>query len=136
MNPNTCTDKFIARANDIYKFNLPLPIIIYDLKGQDAGKAFGNLWEIHYNIYKYQENPFNFLNIVVPHEVAHLVEYKLYNKMSHGKTWKDIMKSFGIKKPMANYKIDVWTHEELEAAKIQAVKWQNMLNCTTSLSIK
>jgi predicted SprT family Zn-dependent metalloprotease len=36
------------------------------------------------------------LQITVPHELAHIFCYRLYNEKGHGKKWKSIMKTIGV----------------------------------------
>jgi SprT protein len=101
------THNFINKANSLYRIQLPYPEISFQLKGTYAGKAFGRRWLIKYNYPLLEENFEDFVNITVPHETAHLVEFKLFGKAGHKDNWKRIMKDFGIQNPKRchNYKI-------------------------------
>lgn len=85
----------------IQRYNLlpkpVLPKIVFDLKGQVAGRAYykGD-WKIRYNLNYGLKFPTQFLIETVPHEVAHLIEYLIHGKTGHKQNWKKIMTDFGI----------------------------------------
>lgn len=101
------TSDYIQRANRLYNLNLTTPNIVLVDKGTFAGKAYSKLWEIKYNIRLLKNNVSEFILNTVPHEVAHLVENKLYGKVTHRKNWKQIMNDFGVEKPMSYHTYDI-----------------------------
>lgn len=105
MEANTL--KYIHKANAIYNLELDSPKIIITNLGTVAGKASGKLWEVRYNIQLIKENLDEFLVNTVPHEVAHLIEYKLHGKSTHLKNWKKIMSAFGVEKARSYHTYDI-----------------------------
>lgn len=68
-------------------------------KGRAAGTAHLQKNELRFNAFMYQQNPIEFINTVVPHEVAHIIVFQIYGNTvkPHGKEWKAVMlKVFGI----------------------------------------
>ena len=102
-----CTFKYIQKANDTYGLSLDKPTVIITNLGTVAGKASGKLWEVRYNIQLIKENLKEFLVNTVPHEVAHLIEYKLHGKSTHLKNWKKIMTVFGVEKARSYHTYDI-----------------------------
>jgi len=69
-------------------------------RGRAAGTAHLQKNEIRFNYFMYQQNPFEFISTVVPHEVAHIVVFQIYGSTvkPHGKEWRAVMmKVYGIK---------------------------------------
>ena len=68
-------------------------------KGRAAGTAHLHKNELRFNAYMYDQDPVEFINTVVPHEVAHIIVFQIYGNTvkPHGKEWKAVMlKVFGI----------------------------------------
>lgn len=66
----------IQDANNWFGIELEIPTIIYNLKGgRCAGRADINLWSISLNESYFLENEENMINVTVPHEVAHLIDF-------------------------------------------------------------
>lgn len=82
------------------KFNLTTfedPDVYFDIKGTSGGCAVYSDWSVHFNLELARLNLEEYLYQVVPHEIAHLVDFKVYNNRGHKKTWKMIMKYvFGL----------------------------------------
>lgn len=75
----------------------PIPVLEYDLVGVTAGRAFHNSWKIKFNLELAKLNFENFLNSTIPHEVAHLVEFRKFCTHGHGPNWKYVMSHvFGL----------------------------------------
>lgn len=71
--------------------------VCFHSKGRFAGKAFCIPVKVTYHLHYLLQNYEDFLRTTVFHEVAHLIEHKLFGKMSHGKKWRLIMQGFGFK---------------------------------------
>lgn len=96
---NACKQKIeelIGLANDHYKCNLRMPDVVDDLEGTVGGWALYKKWRIRLNWILLGENTKDFLAQTVPHEVAHLVAYKVFGETGHGTGWKRVMRFFGI----------------------------------------
>lgn len=50
--------------------------------------------ELSPELYYYNLNAFHFQ--IIPHELAHIVDYDLTGNLGHGPTWKKIMIAYGI----------------------------------------
>ncbi|ETI57899.1 SprT family zinc-dependent metalloprotease [Marinomonas profundimaris] len=78
-------------------------------RGRAAGTAHLHKNELRFNVFMYQQNPKEFLETVVPHEVAHIIVYQIYgdNVRPHGKEWQAVMlKVYGIE-PSRTHSFDV-----------------------------
>jgi predicted SprT family Zn-dependent metalloprotease len=100
------------------KFNFEFPEVRYDVKNSIGGLAYGNKWMIRFNLILCYENEDEFVNTTVLHELAHLIQRrvfgfikadafgnpirdektgKLKKVLSHGKEWAEVMGHFGLK---------------------------------------
>ena len=98
--------QLIKEANDRYHEFIPLPDIKFSNRmTKTAGTA--KCWRnkatdpvITFSLPILRDNDIDkFKATIVPHEVAHIVEYYVYNSMGHGREFKDIMNEFGVVKP-------------------------------------
>ncbi|MDV5171465.1 SprT family zinc-dependent metalloprotease [Photobacterium rosenbergii] len=98
----------IAQANRRLNKRLAIPEVRFTQRGKIAGSARLQGWEVRFNPVLLNENPDAFLNEVVPHEVAHLVVFKLFGKVRpHGREWQVIMQEvFGVA-PRTTHSFDV-----------------------------
>lgn len=94
-------NKYLDMARALYPdTNIPNPKISFDMKG---GSTFGQArygagrFAIRINdkiSAKYLDDA---INDTAPHEVAHLVAYKVYGRcQGHGPNWQRIMRQFGV----------------------------------------
>lgn len=82
----------LGLAQDHFKQTFPMPNVMYDLRGVKAGVAYLQQNEIRLNKTLLLENPVEFIQQVVPHELAHLLVYQLFgNVKPHGKEWQNMM---------------------------------------------
>lgn len=58
----------------------------YTLKGTTAGTAHPGKWELNFHPTLATQNWDDYLKTIVPHEVAHLIDYEVYRKNDIGKT--------------------------------------------------
>ncbi|WP_036825343.1 SprT family zinc-dependent metalloprotease, partial [Photobacterium sanctipauli] len=108
---NQVTDRVkqcIAQANQRLNKRMAMPAVSFRQRGKIAGSARLQGWEVRFNPVLLAENPDAFLNEVVPHEVAHLVVFKLFGKVRpHGREWQIIMAEvFGVP-PRTTHSFDV-----------------------------
>ncbi|KMV28449.1 SprT family zinc-dependent metalloprotease [Photobacterium swingsii] len=88
----------ISHANQRLQKRFAMPTVSFRQGGKIAGSARLQGWEVRFNPVLLKENPQAFLDEVVPHEVAHLITFKLFGRVRpHGKEWQTIMTQvFGI----------------------------------------
>ncbi|MGF1739027.1 SprT family zinc-dependent metalloprotease [Photobacterium satsumensis] len=100
--------QYITQANRRLNKRLTMPEVRFSQRGKIAGSARLQGWEVRFNPVLLKENPEAFLNEVVPHEVAHLVVFKLFGKVRpHGREWQVIMQEvFGVA-PRTTHSFDV-----------------------------
>lgn len=98
----------IRQANQRLNKRMPLPSVLFNQRGKSAGSARLQRWELRFNPVLLAENPQAFLEEVVPHEVAHLVTFRLYGKVRpHGREWQQIMSAIYGLEPRATHSFDV-----------------------------
>lgn len=69
-----------------------LPVLSFKQRGQTAGTAHLQKWEIRLNPILLAENSRSFIDEVLPHEYTHLLVYALYGRVQpHGKEWQQMM---------------------------------------------
>lgn len=107
-------EESIATAEAHFGTTFQMPSIRYDKRGTTAGVATCNRNEVNFNATLLMENVEDFLGRTVPHEMAHLIDYKLHpenfqstvrvtrggrykrtKRDIHGATWKNIMRVLG-----------------------------------------
>ncbi|WP_409419492.1 SprT family zinc-dependent metalloprotease [Marinomonas sp. RS-M-Aa-14] len=98
-----------ATADAFFGTTFKRSVCNFKQRGKAAGTAHLQKNELRFNYFMYQQNPTEFLNSVVPHEVAHMVVYQIYGNSvkPHGKEWQAVMfKVFGIR-PNRTHTFDV-----------------------------
>lgn len=80
-------------AETYYLRAFPRPQVSLKLRGRSAGIAEGHLNRLRFNQQLLLENQQDFIQQVVPHEVAHLVAWQLFGRRirPHGPEWRRIM---------------------------------------------
>ena len=73
----------------------PLQIQFF-LRGHSAGTACSQSFIINYNDYLLQKYQQQFIDLIVPHEVAHLVVAARFKRRTkpHGEQWRQVMAAF------------------------------------------
>lgn len=75
---------------------LPTIETTYRLRGHCAGEACGRSHVANYNLELLERYGEDFVDRIVPHEVAHLVVARVYGRVKpHGPEWRDTMRFFG-----------------------------------------
>jgi len=75
-------ERCINAANEYYKNHgrpgllFGMPHILFNKQGTTAGTANGSRWEVNFNAILLMENQEYFIASTVPHEVAHLIDYR------------------------------------------------------------
>jgi len=82
-----------ATAEHYYLKSFQRPEVLINLRGRSAGVAELQNNRLRFNAVLLKENETAFLAEVVPHEVAHLLAWKLFGRgiRPHGKEWQQIM---------------------------------------------
>lgn len=81
-----------------------LPIVTYEVTNKGAGYAYLEQWRVDLNKKILLQHKDHFIDNVLPHEISHLVCYRLYGReysknnkpIYHGKNWRKIMKIFDV----------------------------------------
>lgn len=111
------------KAEAFFEQSLPRPKISFDIKGQDAGRAyfpvrssryknnaqFSSQSEIKFNEYLLEKNLQIFLEMIVPHECAHLIVYELFGTQikPHGEQWQSVMEGLFNTNAKVRHDLDV-----------------------------
>lgn len=99
------TEYWIRRARELTGTSarrLPVPEVSFDLRGRSAGQAIfarrRREIRIRINATLLASHPREMLEDTVPHEVAHVVIFRLYGRKAkpHGEEWKALMRAFGV----------------------------------------
>ena len=123
----TRVDHFISIASDAYNIELEGPHVRFDKRGTTGGTANCSLNELNFNAGLMLDNWDEYLNQIIPHEVAHLVKGAVYGTerkgelmRSHGTYWQRIMRQFGIE-PDRSHNMDI--------SKVQQPKRKFVYEC-------
>jgi SprT protein len=99
-----------------------LPKITFNQRGKIAGCARLQKNELRFNPVLLSDNIDAFLEEVVPHEVCHLLAYKLFGKVRpHGKEWQNLMlELFGVKGQ---------TYHQMDVTKVKGKSYSYRCGC-------
>ncbi|ACA32025.1 protein of unknown function DUF335 SprT [Histophilus somni 2336] len=79
-------------AEQYFQCNFEMPTVSYDVRGMKAGVAYLQQNSIKLNRTLLLENPQQFIQQVVPHELAHLIVYQQFGRVKpHGSEWQHVM---------------------------------------------
>lgn len=89
-------NEVIAMARRIFPdYTHNAPIVCFDLRGRSCGGlALGHI-KLTFNLDWYTADPVNYLNAIVPHEVAHIVASATGRGKGHNMGWKRIDRALG-----------------------------------------
>lgn len=98
-----------ATAEQYYLKSFKRPEVLINLRGRSAGIAELQANRLRFNAVLLAENEQAFLTEVVPHEVAHLLAWKLYGRTirPHGGEWQQIMQQVFQLTPSRTHSFDV-----------------------------
>ena len=98
-----------ATAEQYYLKSFQRPEVLINLRGRSAGIAELQSNRLRFNAVLLQENEQAFLAEVVPHEVAHLLAWKLHGRgiRPHGTEWQQIMQQVFLLSPSRTHSFDV-----------------------------
>lgn len=82
--------------NEEYNADFDFPKIEWTVIGTTAGRAWLTQWRIQLNEQLCKENVEDFIQTTIPHEVAHLVAYKVFGDDGHGNGWKSVMRALSL----------------------------------------
>ncbi|WP_296210015.1 SprT family zinc-dependent metalloprotease [Gilliamella sp.] len=103
-----CLRTHLMQANQRLHSQYKEPKIIYKPKGSIAGSAFLTRWEIQLNSIMLLDNGTQFIEEVVPHELAHLIVFKEFGKVKpHGKEWQYIISEILGKIPATTHRFPI-----------------------------
>lgn len=61
-----------------------------------GGRAWLEDYYIDLSCYLMERNPETFRTVTIPHELCHLIAFRLYGDKGHGKPWKKVMVEMGL----------------------------------------
>jgi SprT protein len=96
-----CIDSYVEKAKKSWPNKLRdwnKPFWCFNLNNTTAGLAFYIANKIHLNHRLFLQNKQDFFSQTIPHEVAHLVAFRVFGEsaMGHGPEWKSVMRVFGV----------------------------------------
>lgn len=89
---------YVDLANTKFNLHLTYPSVLFAIRGTNAGTANAGTNTIKFNPTLLRENPDEFIQDTVPHEVAHLVARLRHLGKAidpHGAEWRNVMWAFG-----------------------------------------
>ena len=98
----------IVLAEDYFNQTFELPMLNLKQRGKIAGSAHLQKNLIKLNLSLFEDNIDEFIQQVIPHEVAHIVCYQLYGKVKpHGREWQAVMHSVFQRPANVTHQLDV-----------------------------
>ncbi|TDF42384.1 SprT family zinc-dependent metalloprotease [Alteromonadaceae bacterium M269] len=105
---NQCVRACYEIAESVLGQPFVLPTITLNQRGKIAGCAKLQQNHLRLNASLFKENKEEFLDVVIPHEVCHLLTYQLYGRVKpHGREWKGLMNNLYGLPGKATHSMDV-----------------------------
>jgi len=92
---------FVDKGNDVFDTDLPMPVVLFKKRGSCAGTAWYLHLQLDFNATLMLDNWDEYMNNVIPHEVAHLLKEHKYGygkgriRSAHGTQWQAVMRGIG-----------------------------------------
>ncbi len=102
-----------------YKVNSQPIIVINKRLKTTAGMCYHEERSIELSYELFAEHWQTYMREIIPHELAHQVDWDHYGKAGHGPTWKGIMQNLGLP-PTRCHRMKNSLHEAKKAARIKA----------------
>jgi len=104
-------DHFVALGNEALGIDMEGPHVKFDKRGTCGGTAWYAMMELNFNAGLMVDNWDEFINQVIPHEVAHLLKDHKYghgrgHNSAHGINWQRVMRALGVN-PDRTHSMDV-----------------------------
>ena len=121
-----------VKAEAHYNRTFIRPRIIFLQKGRTAGTACSSTWVLDFNEALLNHQLDAFLARTVPHEVAHLVDYKVNNghertgtgrRRVHGNNWKKVMRVLEVKDSTRCHSYDTSMVQRRKRRKVATVDY-------------
>ncbi|MFC3187437.1 SprT family zinc-dependent metalloprotease [Shewanella intestini] len=88
--------------------SFPRPKVEFTLRGKAAGMAHLQLNKLRFNPVLLTENFDTFIEHVIPHEISHLLCFRLFGKVKpHGREWQHIMYNVFKQAPKTTHQLDI-----------------------------
>jgi SprT protein len=115
-------EQCISHAGCYFEQNFTLPKISFNQRGKIAGCARLQLNELRFNPILLSDNLEAFLEVVVPHEVCHLLAYRLFGKVRpHGKEWQSLM--------LELFDVKGQTYHQMDVTKVKGKSFNYQCEC-------
>lgn len=117
-------------AQDYFARQFLKPDVLFKQRGKIAGSARLQTNQLNFNPVLLEDNLDHFIDVVVPHEVSHLLVHQLYGRVRpHGFEWQQIMRNVFEQKANVRHRLDV--------SKVSGKTFEYQCACATvSLSIR
>lgn len=106
----SCLREKLRQAGDYFNTPFPEPQLNYQLRGTSAGTAWLDKWEIRLNPVLLLANRADFIDEVIPHELAHLLVFHRFGRVApHGREWRWMMANVLHTEPRRTHGFDLAT---------------------------
>jgi len=96
---SSCVWKFYKKSKQLYPFalvNWDAPTFSFNLRGTVGGRAYLRENKMTFQPVLFEQNKKDYFDNIIPHEVAHLVAWRVYGDNGHGAGWKRVMRDLGL----------------------------------------
>ena len=98
---NERVDNLIDMGNAHFGTDCNVPHVRFDKRGTCGGTANYSKMELNFNAGLMVDNWDEYMNQIIPHEVAHIIKTHIYGygkgrNSAHGANWKRVMRAFGV----------------------------------------